>query len=78
MLAMLPDSRLVTELVDAFSQGLNIPQKTFFCSSIPGLGIPNGQSFIDYIKGRLEKPKLVIFVVSTNFLASHSSIGEFL
>lgn len=66
------DSRLVTELVYAFSHGLNIPQKTFFCS------IPHGQSFIDYIKGRLEKPILVIFVVSTNFLASHSSNGEFL
>src|SRR5262249_33266461 len=59
-----------------FCNGLTIDPNAFFCSSIPGMDIRNGKKFMDYIKDELQRPQLVIFVVSTNFLASNFCHAE--
>jgi len=70
------DREIVTKLIDALNNGLHLPGETFFCSSVPGMGIPNGKRFIDYIRETIDETKLVIFLISPAFLESRFCLAE--
>ncbi len=70
------EREIVTKLIDALNNGLHLPGGTFFCSSVPGMGIPNGKRFIDYIRETIDETKLVIFLISPAFLESRFCLAE--
>ena len=63
------------KLADAFflmlSNGLGLTYRDFFCSSLEGMGIPEGVNFSDFIKSKERTAKLIILLVSYNY---HQSI----
>jgi hypothetical protein len=70
------DRETVTRLIDTLNNGLHLPVGVFFCSSVPGMGIPNGKRFIDHIRETFEDTKLVIFLISTDFMKSPYCLAE--
>lgn len=64
------DKSLVTEFLNFIDVGLGVNRNEVFCSSAPGHGIDAGQKFVDYIKLQLEKPELVIALLSPNYYES--------
>jgi TIR domain len=70
------DCDTVTSLIDTLNNGLHLPGNTFFCSSVPGMGIANGKRFIDYIRETIHETKLVIFMISTDFMKSPYCLAE--
>jgi hypothetical protein len=70
------ETEVVTKLIDTLINGLHLPEGTFFCSSVPGMGIPNGLRFIDYIRDTIDETRLVIFLVSPGFLESKFCLAE--
>lgn len=70
------DEALVEEFTDLLQLGIGVQDDDFFCSSLPGMGIPTGQDFVAYIKTRIQNPDLVILVISPAFLASQFCNNE--
>lgn len=70
------DAELVEELVDLLHVGVGIHPDDVFCSSLPGMNIPTGTGFIDYIRSKIEKPELLVIVVSPEFLKSQFCNNE--
>lgn len=70
------DKALADAFVDLLQTGGNIAYDEIFCSSLEGLGIPAGVNFIDHIKDQIQSPKLVIAIISRNYLASQFCMCE--
>jgi hypothetical protein len=71
------DKALVDLLVsDIIRLGCNVPAERIFCSSLQGMGIPSGQSFPDFIREKIQKPALVIAVLTPSYLASEFCLCE--
>ncbi|WP_182870887.1 toll/interleukin-1 receptor domain-containing protein [Rhodopirellula sp. JC639] len=70
------DEELVEDFVDLLQVGIGIQPGQIFCSSLPGMGIPAGKSFVDYIKSQVLTPSMVLLVVSPQFLKSHFCQNE--
>ena len=70
------DKPLVDAFVDLLQTGLDIKQNQIFCTSLEGLGIPAGKDFIDYIKGQIQEPKVVIAIISPNYNQSEFCLCE--
>ncbi len=70
------DEELVEDLVDLLHVGLGIHPEDIFCSSLPGMGIPTGTAFVDYIKSNVAAPDLVLLVISPEFLKSQFCNNE--
>lgn len=70
------DKELVEDLVDLLHVGVGIHPDDIFCSSLPGMNIPTGTAFIDYIKSNVAHPDLVVLVVSPDFLKSQFCNNE--
>ena len=51
-------------------------RKTFFCSSIVGQGVANGEKLNDAIGKAIEKSKLIVFLLSRDFLDSSYCMEE--
>lgn len=64
------DKDLADILVDLLNTGLGIPHKDIYCSSIKGLGTPTGRNIIDFIKKKMRGSKIVIMLISKNFMNS--------
>ncbi len=64
------DQKLVDALVDALTTSGVASPDDIFCSSLEGMGIPRGQNFIDFIKGQLDRPRLVVIILSQNYYES--------
>jgi len=64
------DEDLAGNFVDLLNTGLGIFPKDIFCSSTVGLGIPTGKNIIDFIKKKMGKSKIVIMLISKNFMDS--------
>jgi hypothetical protein len=64
------DEELVEDLVDLLQVGVGIHPDEIFCSSLPGMNIPTGIAFVDYIKSKVAAPDLVLLVISPEFLKS--------
>lgn len=70
------DKLLAEEVVDLLQTGLNLDVSTIFCSSSPGLGIPSGVHFVDYIKRQMQGPKVVIALITPNYFESQFCLSE--
>jgi hypothetical protein len=64
------DAKLVSALVDALIASGVVKVDDIFCHSLEGMRIPSGENFIDFIRNQLEKPKLVISIISTHYYES--------
>ena len=64
------DEELVEELVDLLQLGVGVQPTDVFCSSLPGMGIPNGADFVAYIKSQVTGPEVVLLIISPAFLNS--------
>lgn len=72
------DEALVEEFVELLQVGVGIHLDDVFCSSLPGMDIPTGRAFIEYIKSQVQNPELVLLIISPEFLKSqfcHNEVG---
>lgn len=70
------DKALADALVDLLQLGLNVSTVNIFCSSLEGMGIPSGADFIGYIKDQIQSPKVVVALITPNYLASQFCLSE--
>lgn len=70
------DQKLADALVDLLQTGVNVSANDVFCSSLEGLGIPPGKDFIEHIKAQIQQPKVVIALLSQNYLSSQFCMCE--
>ena len=64
------DKSLVDVFFDLLQTGIGLSPDETFCSSLEGMGIPAGANFIDYIKGQVQAPDLMLLILSPNYLDS--------
>lgn len=64
------DKALVDAFFDLLQTGLDLSSKEVFCTSLEGMGIPSGQDFAEYIKGKIKNPKVVVIVLSQQYYES--------
>jgi hypothetical protein len=70
------DKKLADALVDLLQTGINISADDIFCSSLEGLGIPQGTDFIAHIKAQIQQPKVVVALLTQSYLASQFCMCE--
>ena len=70
------DKDIAAEFVRLLSSGLNITGSMVFCSSLPGRTIPGGFNFIEHIQSKLSTAKVVILLITDNYLASQFCLAE--
>lgn len=70
------DKVLADALVDLMETGTSVSSDDVFCSSLEGLGVPSGKDFISYIKDQIQRPDVVIFLLSENYFASQFCLAE--
>ena len=63
----------VTDMLSKMS--INVADLVF-CSSVDGLGIPQGVKFRDFIRSQIQDPTVVILIVSKQYLASQFCVAE--
>ena len=69
------DRPIANALADLLHQfGLN--ESDIFCSSLEGMGIPEGKKFVDFIHEQIQNPKLVIQLLSSNYFESTFCVAE--
>lgn len=64
------DKALVDAFFDLLQTGAGLTSNDTFCSSLEGMGIPAGKNFVEYIKGKVQNPDLVLLILSPNYLDS--------
>ena len=57
------------------AMGIDVTDKVF-CSSLEGMKIPPGKDFKEFIHGQIQEPKIVVILISKNYLASHFCLAE--
>jgi len=70
------DEELVEEFVDLLQVGIGVHPGDIFCSSLPGMKIPTGAAFVEYIKSQVTDPAVVLLLISTEFLKSQFCNNE--
>lgn len=71
------DKDIAESLCHLLSTGLNINiHEQVFCSSLPGSGIPAGHDFKEYIKSQIQTPRVVILIISKNYLIRQFCMAE--
>jgi hypothetical protein len=70
------DKELATALVSFIKEAVGVPEKSIFCSSVDGHGIPLGTDFNKYMKKKIKNPKLVILLITETYLESHFCLME--
>ena len=70
------DRDLAQALVTLIEDGIGVPEKEIFCSSLPGYGIPTGEQFVGYIKGQLQGPKVVVLLLTPAYFESSFCLSE--
>jgi hypothetical protein len=70
------DKQIADQLAELLTLGLNIKGDEIFCSSLPGRNIEPGFNFVDYIKGALSEAKVVLLLMTENYLASQFCLAE--
>ena len=72
------DKSLVECFVDVvLGNACEVKAADIFCTSLEGMKIPVGTpSFIDFIRKQIQQPKLVILIISPNYLASQFCLCE--
>lgn len=70
------DKPLIDALVDLLQTGLDISRKDIFCTSLQGMKIKPGHSFVDVIKGELRDSDYVVMVVTAAYYESAFCLCE--
>lgn len=70
------DKPLADAFVDLLQTGGGVDSKDVFCTSLEGLGVPSGEDFISYIRREIQKPEVVILLLSPNYFASQFCLAE--
>lgn len=70
------DKDLADKFVAFLKEAIGVPAKSIFCSSIDGQNIPLGVDFNDYMKERIQKPKLVILLMTPRYMESWFCLME--
>ena len=71
------DTEIANKVVDLLNTAMGIDvHNSVFCSSLEGLKIPPGKDFTQYIKEQIQHPKIVLLLISQNYLASPFCLAE--
>jgi len=71
------DKPLADKVADLLTHGCDVSPNEILCTSLEGKGIPAGtSSFIEFLRGQIQQPELVVFLLSQNFFASHFCLCE--
>ena len=70
------DKDLAAEIVNLIVEGIGVPEEEVFCSSLAGHGIPTGHNFVDYIKSQIERPLVVVLLLTPAYYKSVFCIAE--
>jgi hypothetical protein len=70
------DKPLVDKFVDLLQTGLSINHKAIFCTSLEGLGIPRGQTFVEFIRKKMSGATFVIMLVTPRYYESAFCLCE--
>jgi len=70
------DKRLAKLLVDFLKEAIGVPASAIFCSSVKGHRIPLGEDFNTYIKQQIQRPKLVILLMTPAYMESSFCLME--
>jgi hypothetical protein len=71
------DRALADKLADLLSTGCAVDPNEILVTSLEGKGIPAGTpSFIEFLRAQIQKPELVILLLSQNYFASQFCLCE--
>lgn len=70
------DKALADKFVAFLKEAIGVPAKSIFCSSIDGQNIPLGDDFNEYMKKQIQKPKLVILLMTPRYMESWFCLME--
>lgn len=70
------DKELVAKFVDMLRLGVDIQLNQIFCTSLQGMGIPGGETFVSFIKKELIDCKFVISILTPSYFESQFCMSE--
>jgi len=70
------DQEIVNHVVDLLQLGMGIQHDEIFCSSIRGMGTPNGEVFVKNILEKFNDSHLILAVLSPVYFRSLFCVGE--
>lgn len=70
------DKDLADKFVAFLKEAIGVPAKSIFCSSIDGQNIPLGVDFNEYMREKIQKPKLVILLMTPSYMESWFCLME--
>ena len=70
------DRALARLLVEFLKEAVGVPVASIFCSSLKGHGIPFAEDFNEYMKKQIQKPKLVVLLMTESYLESPFCLME--
>lgn len=70
------DKVLADKFVSFLKEAIGVPSTSIFCSSVDGHGIPLGDDFNEYMKKQIQKPKLVILLMTPRYMESWFCLME--
>lgn len=70
------ENKEIAEQLCAFMTRLGIKEKRIFCSSIIGQGVNNGEKLNDAIANSISRSKVIVYIISRNFLESSYCMEE--
>lgn len=72
------DKELAEKIVDILlTNGCDVSANKILCTSLEGMKIPAGTgSFIEFLQGEIQSPKLVILLLTENYFASNFCVCE--
>ncbi|WP_075633705.1 TIR domain-containing protein [Rhizobium rhizosphaerae] len=70
------DRHLAELLVDFLTDAIGVPEKSIFCSSLPGHGNPLSHNFNTNMREQIQHPKLVILLMTPSYLDSRFCVME--
>ncbi len=70
------DQALAKLLVGFLKEAIGVPEKAIFCSSVKGHHIPLSVDFNTYIKQKIQRPKLVILLMTPAYMESSFCLME--
>ncbi|NTF55018.1 TIR domain-containing protein [Agrobacterium rhizogenes] len=70
------DRHLAEILVDFLVDAIGVPEKSIFCSSVPGHGNPLTYDFNKNMRTQIQNPKLVILLMTPSYMESSFCLME--
>lgn len=64
------DAELVRAVVELLRLGCDVPRERIICTSIPGMGVPQGEPFTAWIRDRVRSAGLIVAVITPAYYDS--------